>query len=222
MLATLALSITVMKVRIQPSKTRSLLDRAAFTEPPFTLFSLGEFFGFMGLYIPFFYITTFATANGVTNPTLAFYLLIILNASSIFGRIIPNFLADKTGPLNMLIPCSAISALLAFIWLGIKTEAGIIIFAILYGFFSGTFVSLPPTTVVSLSPSMGVVGTRMGMSFTFAGFGLLVGNPVAGAILGRGDWKGLQAFCGATVVLALVCMIAARLAKVRGASSWKA
>ena len=31
---------------------------------------------------------------------LAFYLLIILNIASIFGRVIPNFLADKTGPLN--------------------------------------------------------------------------------------------------------------------------
>ena len=49
--------------------------------------------------------------------------------------------------------------------LGIHNEAGIIVFSILYGFFSGTFVSLPPATVAALSPDFSEVGTRMGMSF---------------------------------------------------------
>jgi MFS family permease len=140
-------------------------------------------------------------------------MLSILNAASLFERVIPNFLADKTGPFIMLVPCSLISAILAFVWIGIKNTGGIIVFCILYGFFSGTFVSLPPTTVVSLSPNMGVVGTRMGMSFSFAGFGLLVGNPVAGAILKSGSWVGVQAFCGAAVAISTVTMAIARLSQ---------
>lgn len=217
MMVTLGVSLTVMKVRIKPAQKRELLQLSAFKEMPYTLFTLGEFLGFMGLYIPFFYIQTYATEAPGTHidENLAFYLLVILNAASIFGRVIPNFLADKTGPLNMLIPCAAISSLLAFCWIAIHSKAGLIVFCILYGFFSGTFVSLPPTTVVSLSPSLGVVGTRMGMSFAFAGLGLLVGTPVAGAILGSGtDFVGVQAFCGAIVATATVAVLAARFAKV--------
>lgn len=217
MLATLLVSLTVMKVRIQPAQRRELLQLSAFKEAPFTLFSIAEFLGFAGLYVPFFYIQSYATNAPHTHidPSLAFYLLIILNAASVFGRVIPNFLADKSGPLNMLLPCASISALLAFCWIAIHSKAGLVIFCILYGFFSGTFVSLPPTTVISLSPSLAVVGTRMGMSFAFAGFGLLVGNPVAGAILGTGNnFTGVQAFCGGTVAAASVAILLARFFKV--------
>lgn len=215
--ATLAIPLTVMKVRVTPPQKRELLQLSAFKEAPFTLFSFAEFLGFMGLYIPFFYIQSYAinAPNTKLDPSFAFYLLIILNAASLFGRVIPNFFADKTGPLNMLLPCAAISASLAFCWIAISSKAGLVVFSILYGFFSGTFVSLPPTTVVSLSPNLAVVGTRMGMSFTFSGFGLLVGNPVAGAILGSGtDFVGVQVFCGGTVVAATIAVFLARVVKV--------
>ncbi len=125
---------------------------------------------------------------------------------------IPNFIADKTGPFNILIPCSLVAALLAFVWIGIKTPAGVIIFCLLYGFFSGTFVSLSPTVTVTLCPSLGVFGVRMGMLLVPTAIGLLIGNPIAGAIL-RNGWPALQAFGGVTVALATGFMIAARIAK---------
>lgn len=213
MLGMLLVCIAVMRVRVLPPSKRRLFDLAAFREIPFTMFNIGEFFGFMGLYVPFFYIESYAVSKGIMSQSLAFYMLPLLNAGSVFGRIIPNFLADKTGPLNMLIPCAIISALLALCWIAIDSIPGVIIFCILYGFFSGTFVSLPPTTVVSLSPSLSVVGTRMGMSFCFAGFGLLIGTPVAGVIVGSGSWVGAQVFCGVLVALAAVAVIISRFSK---------
>ncbi|KAF2767929.1 MFS general substrate transporter [Teratosphaeria nubilosa] len=219
MAGTMLVCIAVMRVRNLPPQARKLFDLKAFRETPYLLFSIGEFLGFMGLYIPFFYLQSYSSEKGIMGTNLAFYMLPILNAASIFGRVIPNFLADKTGPLNMLIPCSAISALLAYCWIAIDSKAGVIVFAILYGFFSGTFVSLPPTTVVSLSPSLSVVGTRMGMSFAFAGFGILVGNPVAGAILTSSTWLGVQLFCATSVAAATTCVVVARLAKSKSITS---
>ena len=103
------------------------------------------------------------------------------------------------------------------------TKGALIVFCILYGFFSGSFVSLPPMTVVSLSPSLGIVGTRMGMVFACAGLGLLIGSPVAGAILGDGSsFVGLQVFCASTVVASGVVAFAARFAKVGTKVSIKA
>lgn len=215
-LATLGICMTVMKQRVTPPAKRKLLEMGAWKEMPYTLFTIGEFLGFMGLYIPFFYISSFAMGKTQASEELAFYFVPLLNAASIFGRIIPNFIADKTGPLNILIPCSLISAILAFCWIPIHNVGGLATFAILYGFFSGTFVSLPPSTVASLSPDMKKVGTRMGMSFSFAGLGLLVGNPIAGAILNLEtmDFVKAQVFCGVVVAAGTFAMILARIAKV--------
>lgn len=64
--------------------------------------------------------------------------LAIMNAGSVGGRILPNFVADRVGPYNMLIPCLAISSALIFSIFALKTCAAIIVFAALYGFWSGS------------------------------------------------------------------------------------
>lgn len=45
------------------------------------------------VYVPFFYIQKYALQLNV-NDDMAFYLLSIMNASSLIGRIGPNILAD--------------------------------------------------------------------------------------------------------------------------------
>ena len=74
--------------------------------------------------------------------------LSILNASSIFGRVLPNFVADKIGSYNMLIPMAFVTGVLIFAWLGIHDAAGMIVFAVLYGFFSGAYISLLPSILM--------------------------------------------------------------------------
>ncbi len=79
--------------------------------------------------------------------------------------------------------------------------------------FSGTLVSLPPSVAVTLSPSLSVIGVRMGMLFVPIAAGLLVGNPIAGALV-RSGWINLQVFCGVVVACSGVSVLAARVAKV--------
>ncbi|PWN48118.1 MFS general substrate transporter [Violaceomyces palustris] len=180
-LATLLFSIATMRTRLPPKpKGRSILAISAFKEAPFSLFTLGEFLGFMGLYIPYYYISSYAT---------------------------------RMGPLNMLVPFSTVSAILAFAWIGIRDTPGIFVFALLYGFFSGAFVSLPPATIASLTPDMEQLGARMGTSFVFAGLGVLVGNPIAGSIVDieKPDFLPPQIFCGVLVAVTALAMAAARL-----------
>jgi MFS family permease len=121
--------------------------------------------------------------------------------------------ADKTGPLNMFVPTCLCLSILSFAWIVINNSAGLIVFAALYGFFSGTFLTLPFSAVVTLSPHMGVVGVRMGMACTVVSLGLLVGTPVGGAILKHG-WTSLQAFGGAALLLSAIAIAASRIAKV--------
>lgn len=192
-----------MKMRLPPpKKARALLEPGAFRELPFTVFSFGLFFAFIGLYFPFFYATIYGSRIVGLSENTAFYLLPILNAASAFGRIIPGLLADKFGSLNLIVPCAFSAAILIFAWLAISNTGGFVVFCILYGFFSGAIVSLPPTIVARLSPDLQRVGTRMGMCFTFAGFGLLIGNPIAGAILNvpEGKFGGAESFSAAMVM----------------------
>lgn len=213
-MATLSLSLSLMRIRVLPQQRRAFLDLAAFKEPAYVCFTIGFFFAFMGLYTPIYYIQSYAIMKHITDTRLGFYMLPILNASSVFGRVVPNFYADRLGPLNMLIPCCLASCILIFGWIGIEDIAGLIVFALLFGFFSGTFVSLPPTAIVSLSPHLGVVGTRMGMAFTVASLGLLVGTPVSGAILNStGKWIGPQTLAGATTFVAVFFLVLARICK---------
>lgn len=90
MLATLAFPLVVMRVRLTPSSVRKLFDVSAWTEPPFYLFAIGGFFGFIGMYMPLFYVASYAIQEKVMSSSLAFYLLPILNAGSTLGRIVPN------------------------------------------------------------------------------------------------------------------------------------
>ena len=106
-----------------------------------------------------------------------------LNAGSVFGRVLPNSLADNIGPMNVLVPCAAAMGILALCWIVIVNLAGIIVFVVLYGFFAGAYVSLFAPAVADLVPDMAVIGTWMGMSLFFSAFGLPVGNPISGALV---------------------------------------
>ena len=172
-----------MRLR-EPSFTKrhDFLDLTALKSKPYLLFCIATFFNFMGIYVIFFYIELFALEKTDVNGNPASHLLSIINAASTIGRLIPNFFADKTGPLNIQIPFAFILAVLFFGWIGIKSTTGSIIFCLLYGLFCGSFVSLPGVTIMNLSPSLATIGIQLGMSFVIAGCGLLVGEPIAGAI----------------------------------------
>ncbi|KAF2086791.1 MFS general substrate transporter [Saccharata proteae CBS 121410] len=222
-LVTLAVPNLVMKVRVRPSSRRKMVDLPAFKEPPYLLFVLGGLVGFMGLYVAFFYVQLYAIDNQITNENLAFYLLAVINSASIFGRILPNLIADRLGPLNIIVPCALVSGILTLCLIAVDSLAGLIIFCILYGFFSGTFVSLPPTILVHLSlKNRAMIGTRMGMGFAVISIGLLIGTPIAGAILNAKGFTPTWIFGGVTTIAGACLMAAARVFKVGAAVNIKA
>ena len=103
-LATLVIPLLTLRMRVKPGKVRSIVDWSAFTDWQYLTFVAGTFVGFTSLYIAVFYISFFGQADGITDESLYFYLIPILNAGSVFGRIVPNWLSDKIGPLNVLAP----------------------------------------------------------------------------------------------------------------------
>jgi predicted MFS family arabinose efflux permease len=218
--ATLLIPISVMKMRAQPPRVRSLLDKTVFTDWTFMSFVVGATRGFIGLYVELFYISFFGQATGITNDSMSFYLVPILNAGSVFGRTLPNILSDKIGPLNVIIPGAFICAILVFCNIAVTNLGGIVVQALLFGFFSGIFIALPPVCFFSLTADKTKLGTRLGMGFAVIALGVLAGGPGGGGILQADpeklNWNGTWAYSGATLLAAGMIFVAVRLMKVGG------
>ncbi|KAH6657941.1 major facilitator superfamily domain-containing protein [Truncatella angustata] len=210
MLALGVIPIMFMKTRVPPAtRKRAFLDTSAFKDIPFLVFSSAAFFAFAGLYVPFFYVQLYSIEYGISTVEFSPYLVTILNAGSVVGRLLPNYLADQFGSINILLLVEFAAAVLAFAWLGIRNFPGLIMFCILYGAFSGGVVSVQPSAIVHFCPDMARLGTRMGMSFFFSGVSVLIGPPIGGAILARGGdgaWKGIIAYSGAMLMTAAVLL----------------
>ena len=216
-LATLLIPISVMKMRVQPAKIRSIIDYTAFRDVPFLFFTLGCLIGFIGLYTGFFYTSYYGQATGVTGESLSFYLVPILNAGSVLGRTLPNILSDKIGPLNVIAPGALSVGAILLCYMAVVNTGGMIVVTLLFGFFSGIFIALPPVLYVALTEDKSKIGTRMGMGFACIGIGVLCGGPAAGAILG-GDssnlqWTGVWTYAGVASLIAGFMFTALRLLK---------
>ncbi|KAL3450935.1 major facilitator superfamily domain-containing protein [Aspergillus insuetus] len=181
-------------------------------EVPFILTSAGTFFLYWGLFLPFAFIPTQAQRYGMSTY-LASYLLAILNAGSVFGRIIPSYIADHIGRFNTMILTTIVSIILVLaLWLPSRTNATAITFAVLYGFSGGSAVSLAPALIAQIS-DIREIGVRSGTYFAISAFAALTGTPIAGALLPEplsGSYLGLELFCAATMGVGVVLYVLAR------------
>jgi predicted MFS family arabinose efflux permease len=87
-----------------------------------------------------------------------------------------------------------------------------IAFALFFGFFSGSFVSLPPTVIVHLTPDRRFIGTRLGMCFAFVAVGALIGTPIGGAILKASGFTALWVYSGTLTIVGSLVIYASRVA----------
>lgn len=183
-----------------PAK-RTLYQFGCLKDIAYALFIAGIFFTFAGIYIPYFYVSAWVrdTAFPISGLS-AYYLISIMNAGGLVGRIIPNFIADKfvSGPILTQALAAIACGALAAGWTYIKASlAGLIVWVVVYGFVSGCVISLIPASAATLTPDMRTLGGRIGVLFAGNAVASLIGNPVAGAIqrdTGSG-WTGLASYC---------------------------
>lgn len=113
----------------------------------------------------------------------------------------------------MIIPCCIMSGVLSLCLIAVRSVGGIIVVCVLYGFFSGALVSLPPTIFVHLTPNRAMIGTRMGQGFSVVSIGLLLGTPICGWILNASSFTYVWVFGGVCVLAGSSLIIASRIAK---------
>ncbi|KAL1310958.1 hypothetical protein AAFC00_001179 [Neodothiora populina] len=182
-------------------------------EPPFVLMTLASLFFCFGLFLPINYLPLEAISFGMSQR-LSSYLISILNAASLFGRVLPGIIADKIGRFNAMVVLSYFTGIIVLaLWLPATANTPIIIFAALYGFGSGAFVSLAPALTAQITPDVRQIGVRTGTVFAFMAIAALCGNPIGGAIIDadQGSWVGLQIWCGVMCIVGASGFLAARV-----------
>lgn len=102
------------------------------------------------------------------------------------------------------------ASILGCSWIAINNTAGVITFVLIYGFCSGGIAGLSISLIVPVCPDLRQFGVRLGMMLIPVSLGLLLGNPIAGALEAHG-WLGLQLFTGIVQGLAFVVICAVKL-----------
>ncbi|GME82838.1 unnamed protein product [Ambrosiozyma monospora] len=147
----------------------------------------------MSLFPGLFYIDLFCKRIQVSE-NLTKYSVAIVNASACFGRIIPGYVADKVGRLNILIPFMILCGIFPLaIWMNVRSTGGTAAFCVLWGFVSGAPVSLMPSLVGQLFPAEDLP-SYLSFFFTFGGIGALIGPIIAGTFIPKGDVIGDMGF----------------------------
>lgn len=222
----LCIANLLIRSRLQPSKDSHVVqniwpDWRIFKNRVFVLTTAGVFFIEWALFIPLSYISSYALAGGV-SPTFSYQLLAILNAGSFFGRWAPGYMADLFGRFNTMIITVALCLISVLaVWLtgspgdGSRGIAQLVIFCVLFGFASGSNISLTPVCVGQLCGTE-VFGRWYASLYTVVSFGCLTGIPIAGQLLATegGKYTGLIGFVGACYGGGLICFIWARVLKV--------
>ncbi|EKD14231.1 hypothetical protein MBM_07461 [Drepanopeziza brunnea f. sp. 'multigermtubi' MB_m1] len=113
MLGMLVVANLTVKFRLMPQPRK--LDAMSFVRPlkerAFSLLCLASFLFFFGTFLPGKYIILQARIHGM-SASLSIYLIAILNAASIFGRILPGIIADRVGRFNVTVITTAFSAII--------------------------------------------------------------------------------------------------------------
>ncbi len=118
-------------------KEQHKMDFAILRNKSFLFLCAGIAVAYLGLFGPFFFVSSYATLHDYASDSMAFYLISMLNASSLLGRVLPGILADKYGHFNLCILALFASAIIAFCWTAVHGLGGLIVFSIAYGFASG-------------------------------------------------------------------------------------
>ncbi|KAE8409787.1 major facilitator superfamily domain-containing protein [Aspergillus pseudonomiae] len=219
------LCILFLKTRLPPKKLGGgKIDIRVLREIPFSLLTVAIFLIDFALLIPLTYLTSYAESHDM-EESLAYQLVSILNAASILGRVVPGYFADHYGRFNVMIVTTLVCTVFTLaLWLPAGSNtAAVVAYAVLFGFWSGSAISLAPVCVAQIS-STEDFGKRYGTTYSLVSVGALFAIPIAGEIMkaqssGRekDNYSGLILFCG--LVYACACLF---FALARGVSiGWR-
>ncbi|MEC9269031.1 MAG: MFS transporter [Actinomycetota bacterium] len=136
----------------------------------------------VALFIPFVFLVQYAKEQGIASSTAAF-LITSLGLGSVLGRLGLGVLGMRLGVLPLIIMCFGIQPIAYVLWLlSGSNYLLLLLFAGLLGVGYGGFVALSPVAMAGIFGLEGLGGV-LGVQYTSAGVGALIGPIAAGAII---------------------------------------
>jgi MFS transporter, MCT family, solute carrier family 16 (monocarboxylic acid transporters), member 3 len=151
--------------------------------------------------------------SGAFTSTSTVSLLVLTNAVSAPARILIGYLADfHIGPLNAFILAVASFAATLFGWTGVRSAAGMYVWAAAFGITNGAAQGAFVAGAACLTSDPAKAGVRFGMICAVVAFGVLAGPPLAGAVIdgSGGSYLWAQVWGGCALVVAVLVLAVGR------------
>ncbi|KAF9917273.1 hypothetical protein BX616_001530 [Lobosporangium transversale] len=201
-------------------RKQAIVDFSVLKEKRFLILVALCFFVANGYFNPYYYFPTYVQKRGSSVST-ASLLVGILNGSSAVGRVLMGLTSDYIGDINTLFISSLIASLsVLVVWMLAGTSIPVmVIFCVIFGFFSGSYVAIVPTVAAHLC-GISRLASVTGIVYGGIAIGTLIGAPVGGALLdlSQGDdyrplqiWAGIVMAVGATLSLVLKLTVNSKL-----------
>lgn len=157
--------------RLPPRRTGPILELAAFAETPYTLFAVGIFLVFWGIYFASYFLGSFGVAIINLPQEESINLLMVLNGVGILGRTVPAYVANHyAGPMNVLLVVTIASVICSYAMIGVTSIGGLYAWTVVYGIVGNAVQGMFPVVLGSLTSDTDQkkAGVRMGMIFVSA------------------------------------------------------
>ncbi|KKK14093.1 hypothetical protein P175DRAFT_0428954 [Aspergillus ochraceoroseus IBT 24754] len=195
------------------TKKRSGPDFSILKRAPLQLACLAFFIIYFGMFSPFFFTTSYAVSKGFSS-NLSFYTISIINGASLFGRILPGFVADRYGRYNCCIVFTFLSGIIALCWTRATSVAGLVIFSAAYGFTSGAILSLQQVCAVQVATPE-TIGLAIGCVMASTSLSALAGVPISGQLAEQYGYLSLSIYSGVSLLVGSILLSLARLSQNR-------
>ncbi|KAM5536453.1 hypothetical protein V8D89_009889 [Ganoderma adspersum] len=178
---------------------RPLVSIAEFKNLAYSFYVASLVINTLALFTVLTYLTVSAVGDNL-DADLAFDLLTIANATSTLGRIGSGLLADRYGPLNVLIPATLMTAVVTYAWPFATNVAAFVVISVLIGISTGGILAIIVQPFAHMGP-VEDVGMRIGMALTLVTAGVIAGPPISGAIVdSTGSFKDVGYYGAALMV----------------------
>ncbi|KAF2458645.1 major facilitator superfamily domain-containing protein [Lineolata rhizophorae] len=197
-----------VKTEQTEEKQKPKKDFSSLTKPAYIFFCCGLAVGYFGMFVPFFFVSTYAVSLGMSS-SLGFYLVSIVNAASLVGRILPGFIADRYGHFNILFMSMLFAGIICMCWTAAESAAGVIVWVLAYGFASGNMMASQLACASDITPTE-IHGAAIGVALCSVSLTGLFGTPIAGQLINYG-YVALSMWGGATLLAGAAFILLSRL-----------
>jgi MFS family permease len=212
-------------------RSTAIVSWRVFQDPLFASLAIVNLIMPLTLAIPTAFGSEFAQSIG-TSITLGSYLLAINSGVGIPGRLWTGWLSDQVGHVNILIIATAVYAIATWaLWLSSAMTSSLGLYIgmnVCYGLSSGAF-----NTVMNSAQKV-LFGAEMyypksGATISIRGIGIVIGTPIAGALVSRVAGEGLEGkdfvrlicYTGTLLTISLVCLLNVRRVDAKRNGGWK-